>query len=163
MKQIPIILISLIACNSSFAAHNVPSLQKRLQYQINISAHKNDQERCKVNQQKTMVDNSTYPKISQEKLNKWVATKEREIKENKAKAKFVHKKFGSYKQEKQNSSSDYAMDPHMLSRQCSHVKKCLRKAFTNDLRRKYYPKTKSITCYPLQLLLEEKKQELLKI
>jgi len=158
MKQIPIILISLIACNSSFAAQNVPSLQKRLQYQINISAHENDQEKYKTNQQKIIDNNNTYPKISQEKLNKWVVAKEREIKENKAKAKFVHKKFESYKQEKQNSSSDYSMDPHMLSLQCSHVKKCLRKAFTNDLRRKYYPKTKSITCYPPQLLLEDKKQ-----
>ena len=101
-----------------------------------------------------------YPKISQNELDRWIAAKEIEIKENKAQYKQAQEKQKHewhqeyYRKnplpETQNTMYPYSDKHYTRIRFVTEL-------LLNDHRKTYQPTIKTITCYPPQLLLEYKK------
>ena len=89
-----------------------------------------------------------FPKVSQEKLDRWLTEKEREIKENQAK----------YRKEQEQQALKWSLEYVQKNRHSRNTYlTALKKDLKNSHRNKYNPQIKTIECYPPRLLLEWKK------
>ncbi len=142
-KLIAIFFATYHIASFSSQHQSAPALQTIMNKIVMIQ-----RENAENNHQRIVEYYNQFPKVSQEEINRWVAKKEREIKENQA----------QYKKEQEQQEIRWLLKYNRKNRhQRSPYHKAIKKDLQNDHRNRYNPHIKTIECYPTRLLLELKK------